>query len=222
MLARMRRLPALLLPLCLIACQPAGAAEPGRSSSWQLERYAAARAGLRLEERCRALPEAARRELGWHVQRIEEGLRALWDAESLHAVAAPPEPRDCEGAAASAEQALATAREFSAVLGGPLYSAEALQLADATRLARLLLTQRLDDRCRLIAPPRREAFDADVETLRARFATEAPGYALDQFDAFADRLAGGLRDGEPAISCLDLEAMELDGALGEAHRAARW
>jgi hypothetical protein len=219
----MRPLLAVLLLGCLGGA-PVHAAEPSRASAWQLERYRAALGGLLLDERCRVLPEPARRELAWRVARIEEGLRPEWGAAALDAAAATaaaaPEP-DCAAALVEAERALATAREFSILLRGDDYSPEALRLADGTRLARLLLTQRVDDRCRAIGE-RRSAFDADVGALRARLAADGGAHMLDQLDAFADNLAAELNNDEPAISCEEFAGPGLERMLAEARRAAGW
>ena len=219
----MRRLLAVLL-LGWLGGLPAHAGEPSRASAWQLERYRAALGGLLLDERCRALPDPARRELAWRVARIEEGLRPEWGAAALDAAAATaaaaPEP-DCAAASSEAERALATAREFSILLRGDDYSPEALRQADGTRLARLLLTQRVDDRCHAMGRERRNALDADVAALRARLAADGGAHMLGQLDAFADVLAAGLRDDEPAIPCEDLSGPDFEHMLKEASRAAR-
>jgi hypothetical protein len=80
----------------------------------------------------------------------------------------------------------------------------------------------VDDRCRAIGGRRRSAFDADVETLRARLASDGGVPMLDQLDAFADNLAAELYNDEPAISCEGFAGPGLERMLAEARRAAGW
>lgn len=228
MLARMLRL---LLPVLLLGWlspDPAAAqAAPSPASAWQLEDYRTALAGLLIEERCRGLTGDARRELAWRVGRIAESLRGHWDAPMLERVADEAAKAAAEaecGAAAEAAVArsFAVAREFNSLLPGPDFSPEALHIADTARLARLLVVQRVDDRCQALEEEQRNALDADVEVLRRRLAAETEPEMLKRLDAFADMLGAQIRRDEPALACDEFDEPALEDTLAEARRAAAW
>ena len=214
-----------LLALCC-AWPLAAWAQPSlpRSSAWQLESYRTAAQGLLREEACRSLSSAERREFAWHLERIEAGLAGEWGVEALASavawIQAMPVP-ECGGeAAAEARAALDKARDFSAVLRGLAFSPDALHLADAGRLVRLVVVQRRDDRCRVFPPGRRARLDADVEALGRRLAEEIGPAARASIEESADRLSAQTQGDAPALDCAELAGPALERMLAEASRAA--
>jgi hypothetical protein len=193
---------------------------PDPALSRLLDQYATIAGAWFLEQRCNTLSPDLKREFDWNVAQTNMALSLKVKPDFLQGLQPPAkkvaDKYDCDDKARSlVAQVLALSQATTVELTGKRYSLMAEAQYQGQRIVSLLVAKAVDDRCHVMAPDARAAYDGRVQEITDRFSATAGARALDELRA----KAGGVdsskfncaRDGRTFAQSAIVEAQAMLG-----------